>query len=306
MTRVLTGSNLYALQNELQKIVSEFRNNYGEGIERFDAQDSDADDILNAVRTLSLFDTNKLVIVRDFSQNKEIYDKLPIIIEQTNDTVQLVLIDSKIDKRSSSFTTLKKIAEVTEFKNADPYNLGTWVAQFVSESGGQISSSDARYLVERVGSDQLRLSQEIKKLVTFSSVVNRKSIDNLTDMSPSSSIFQMLEALFNGNGSMAWKLYQEQRTLGEEPHKIMAMITWQLQQLTLAAYVSEPAVQNLSEAGMSSYSAQKNLKIVSKISKRRLRYFVSSLFILDLQVKTNAYIESALAVYFADVGRAES
>lgn len=301
MTRVLTGPNLYAMQNELQKIVSEFRSIYGDGVERFDAQEARSDDILNAVRTLSLFDTNKLVLVRDFAQSKDLLEVLPTIVEQTSDTVQLVLIDPRIDKRSTHYLYLKKNTEIKEFKPTDPNSLVNWVVGAARDLGGIISTSDARYLVERVGVDELQLSKELEKLVTHDDKITRSSIDDLTDMSPQSSIFSMLEALFKGDGSSAWRLYQEQRTLGEDPHKILAMITWQLQQLTLGVYAPTPALQSLTENGMSSYSAQKTLRATSSLSKSRLKYYIAQLFEIDLQIKTSADVESALAVYFADV-----
>ncbi len=39
MVIVLTGKNSFALQKELQKKIAEFRNEYGDSVERFDASE---------------------------------------------------------------------------------------------------------------------------------------------------------------------------------------------------------------------------------------------------------------------------
>jgi DNA polymerase III delta subunit len=123
----------------------------------------------------------------------------------------------------------------------------------------------------------------------------------LIEPNPQSKVFDMLEALFSGNMARAQELYRDQRSQGEEPQKLLAMITWQLQQLTQAVFAPIQSVETLISSGMSPYLAKKALHLARKISKKDLQFYVTELAEIDMQSKTNADIESALTVYFSEV-----
>jgi DNA polymerase III delta subunit len=79
------------------------------------------------------------------------------------------------------------------------------------------------------------------------------------------------------------------------------MIIWQLQQLTYAVHSPNQSIEDLTSAGISPYSARKVHNVAKRISKADLKYFITELAEIDAQSKTNADIESALAVYFSEV-----
>jgi DNA polymerase III delta subunit len=188
------------------------------------------------------------------------------------------------------------------FDDLQPYELEHWAIELAKNLGVKLSSADAKYLVDRVGPNQQQLSQEINKLSLNGSEISRKSIEELVEPNPQSKVFDMLEALFSGNYKKAQELYEDQRSQGEEPQKLLAMITWQLQQLTLAVYAPVKTVDALvASSKISPYSAQKALHLAKNISKNDLKFYITELANIDLQSKTSADIESALAVYFSEV-----
>ena len=302
MVVVLTGLNTYLLQEKLHELTADFTKEHGDSIERFDAQEiTKTDGILDAVRSVSFLEPRKMVVVRDFGQNKQLLEKIEEIIEQTAGSTDLILVDPKLDKRTSVYKHLTKKCEVKRFDNLQNYELENWVKSEAKGLGINISSSDAKHLVDRVGANQLMLSQELKKLSLAGKDISRELIDEMVEANPQSKVFDMLEALFSGNGKLAETLYKEQRAQGEEPQKIIAMITWQLQQLTLAVYSPNKSTKDLVDAGISSYSASKAMNLARNISRSDLKFLVSELAELDMQSKTNADVESALIVYFSEV-----
>jgi DNA polymerase III delta subunit len=302
MIVVLTGSNFYFLHSELQKLIKEFSNKYGESIEKFDANElTKSDPVLDAVRSMSFLEPKKMVIVRDFAQNKQLLDNIEDIVHQTADSTDLVLVDPKLDKRTSAYKFLEKNCELKRFENLQFYELEKWASNESQKLKINISASDIKYFIERVGPNQQMLYQELKKLAFVDKNINRDVIDEMVDANPQSKVFDMLEALFSGNGDLAEKLYREQRAQGEEPQKIIAMITWQLQQLTMAIYSKTKSNKDLIDAGLSSYSANKALNLASNITKNDLVFLVNELAEIDMQSKTSADVESALVVYFSEV-----
>ena len=212
-----------------------------------------------------------------------------------------MLVDAKLDKRSKAYKYLQKNVELEQFSELQPRELASWASDYAKGIGADLSYGDAQYLVDRVGAHQQLLSSEIQKLALYANKITRDSIDALTDAMPQSKVFSMLEELFRGNHEKAYELYKDQRAQGEEPHKIMAMITWQLQQLVVAMYAPSRDVQTLTAAGISPYGAQKLLGLTRTMTKAQLQNYIDELTEIDLQSKTSADIESALAVYFASV-----
>ena len=302
MIYTLTGKNLFALRQKLRTISDEFKAGGSESIEYFYADELDGfDQILDAVRSLSLFDDSKLVIVHNFAQNKSLLENVETILEATADSTQLVLVDQKLDKRGKAYKLLKQDTELHEFNELDDVQLQRWIQDRVNELDATITPNDARYLVQRVGAKQQQLEQEIQKLAAYDPEISKDSISQLVDATPQSKIFDMLEALFKDDSRRMWQLYTEQRNLGEEPQKIIAMLTWQLQQLTYAVHAPNKTVADLTKAGMSPYSANKTLKMAKDISKDELKQMIRELARLDKISKTTADVDATLEVYLSEV-----
>jgi DNA polymerase III delta subunit len=304
MVIVLTGKNSFALQKELQKVTAEFIATHGDSIERFDASEmAGVDPVLDAVRSISFLEPRKLVIVKDFGQSKELMDRIEDILSQVAESTDLLLVDPKLDKRTAGYKYLQKNVELKEYKPLQEYDVEKWLVNEATLLGVKLSPSNAKHLVHRVGNDQLRVEQELKKLASSGKDVTKDHIDSLTEPQPTSKVFDMLDALFQGNLNRAWELYKDQRAQGEDPHKIIAMITWQLSQLTLAVHAPIKTVDTLKSAGVSPYGAQKLLKMAQSISKEQLADYINELADIDEQIKTSADVESALETYFVYVCR---
>jgi len=302
MVVVLTGVNTFALHKYMQEFTRDFQQKSGDSIERFDGSEmTNADLVIDAVRSVSFLEPRKLVIVRDFAQNKDILEKIESLVEQTADTTDLLLVDHKLDKRTVAYKYLKKATDMHVFDVLSPYDLERWLATEAKKNQISITSSDSRYLIERVGTNQELLHSELIKLSLTKKPINKELIDEMVEPTPQSKVFDMLEALFSGDAKKAEELYKDQRAQGEEPQKLLGMITWQLQQLTLAVFSPDKSVTALTKVGMSPYGAKKTLRLASNITPDDMRFFISELARIDYISKTSADIESALAVYFAEV-----
>ncbi len=302
MVVVLSGKNSYLLQKNLQDVTREFVTEFGDGIERFDGSElTSADGVLDAVRSVSFLQPRKLVIVRDFAQCKDLLEKMESIVEQTADSTDLLLVDQKLDKRTAAYNFLKKQCELRMFEDLAPYDLQRWLVEESKNIGLELTADIAKFLVDRVGPNQQLLHRELEKLALHTQPITKAVIEEMVEPTPQSKVFDMLEALFTGQADKAQKLYDDQRAQGEEPQKLLAMITWQLQQLTLAVFAPTKTVDVLTKAGMSPYGAQKALQMAKHITPKDLKFYITELAAIDASVKTNADIESALSVYFSEI-----
>lgn len=302
MVQVFTGSNTLDLRDKLQETIAEFQKEHGGSIERFDGLElRKADIVLDAVRSISFLDSRKLVIVKNFAQNKELLEKIEDVVQQTADSTELILFDQKLDKRTLSYKYLQKHTEMYIAKALNPQGLRAWVVNHAKKLGLSCGPSEAMFLIDRAGVDQQMINSELEKLALHGEKVTKDTIELLVDATPQSKVFSMLDALFAGDLRRSTELYKDQRNQGEEPQKIMGMVVWQLQQLVTAKFSPKQTSQALITLGMSPFSAQKALHMCRNITQKNLVFYVQELARIDALSKTSAELESAIIVYFSEV-----
>lgn len=300
MVVTLTGSNFYLLKKRLDELLAEFAAKHSElALERIDAEEADAQTILDAVQSLPFLAGRKLVVIRNIGANKTASGQIEQIIDSAGETTDLIFYEPSPDKRAAYFKVLKDRTELEEFSEMDLPGLAGWLVDEVKKQGGEISPADANYLVERIGSSQEQLANELAKLITYQPAVTRDNIDRLTEKTPQSKVFDLLDAAFGGNKRLALQLYAEQRAQKVEPQAIMAMVAWQLKLLALTktAPGKSPA-QIASEAGLSPYPVQKAQNLARKIDDKRLRLMIAEALAIDEKGKsTGIDLDEALKTY---------
>lgn len=301
MIIVLSGPNSYLLQQELSKLVQKFLNEHGDlALERIDCQEAELPKIQEAISSLPFLASRKMVVLRAPSANKQFVEKAEQLLATVSETTDLIIVEPKLDKRSAYFKFLKKMTDYNEFAEPDINGLAAWLIRSTKEQGGSISSNDARYLVERVGTNQQLLANELNKLLLHDEKVSRESIALLTDQTPQSTIFQLLEAAFAGNAKRALSLYQEQRLLKVEAPQIVAMLAWQLHIIAIVKVAGNRSPNDIAkEAKLSPFVVQKSATIARKLSMTDLKNLIDRLLDIDLKSKrTNLDVDEALQHYF--------
>lgn len=300
MVITLSGGNFYSLKRRLDELIGEFIKEHGElALERIDAEEAEPQAVLDAVQSLPLLASRKMVLVRGGAANKEISGQIEQIIDSAGDTTDVIFYEPAIDKRGVYFKVLKSRTQLEEFGELDARGLAQWLADEAKNQGGQLTLTDANYLVERVGTSQEQLANELEKLLTYDSKISRDNIDLLTQKTPQSKVFDLLDAAFGGNKRKALELYEEQRAQKVEPQAIIAMIGWQLKLLALARTGGQRSAQQIAgQAGLSPWPVQKAQNLAHKIDDDKLRQMVADALEIDEKGKTTAIdLDEALKTY---------
>jgi len=247
--------------------------------------------------------SKKLVVLRSPSTNKAFLEGFEQLLGSVPDTTDVLIIEPKLDKRLAYYKYLKKSTDFKEFSQLDSGGLANWLVAEAKAQGGSISPSDARYLVERTGSDQQMLSSELAKLLIYDAKVSRRTIDLLTEPTPQSTIFQLLEAAFAGNQKRTLELYAEQRALKVEPQQVIAMLAWQLHVLAVVKTAGERSSADIArEAKLSPFVVQKSQSIARKLSREDVKKLVSDLLSIDTKSKrSNLDLDEALQHYLLTI-----
>lgn len=107
MIKVFYGDDRVKAQQEIKRFL-------GDNYEIIDATDLQPTDLPSIFLGASLFEpTKRHILIRDLTANKPAYDELPKYLNTPHD---IVIHESKLDKRSATYKELKDKLEFKEFK----------------------------------------------------------------------------------------------------------------------------------------------------------------------------------------------
>lgn len=302
MVIVLTGANSFMLRAELTKIVQEFISEYGDvALEQLDGEEVTYERVSEAVQSLPFLASKKLVVLHTPSAQKQFIEHADAVLTDAPEITDIVIVEPKLDKRTAYYKWLKKHTDFHEYNELDAHGLSQWAMKFMKDQGGTISLSDALYLVDRVGVNQQLLSNELRKLSLGGTKITRDSIDQMTEPTPQSKIFDLLDAAFSGQTKKALGLYTEQRSMKVEPQEILAMIGWQLRQVALAKTAGTKH-DLVKEGKVSPYSANKAKSIAGRLTSQRLKALIREVVSIDARSKRQPIdLDEALQAYILKI-----
>ena len=299
MTTTLSGQNSFGLRRRLDGLVSEFLKDHGElALEKFDAEEAEADAISESIMALPFLSTHKMVVIRNGSANKTFADRIEQTISSIPESTDVIFYEPQLDKRTAYFKVLNKQTQYEEFNGLDRNALVRWLVDEAKNQDAKLSPADAAYLVERLGENQQLLYSELTKLIIYDSDINRANIDLLTEPTPQSKVFDLLDAAFGGHKQRALRLYEDQRAQKVEPQIILGMIGWQLQLLALVKFGSKPPGQIAKDAGMRPYPVEKASRLAERLDAGQLRRLVDEALDIDIKGKTSSIdLDEAIKTY---------
>lgn len=176
MIVTLTGANDFLRKAELKQLVANFVAEHGDmAVERLDGEEDDAARMRESVSALPFLTARKLVILYEPGKQKAFAENIEAILKYVAETTDLLIVEPKLDKRLAYYKTLKKATDFREFGELDANGLARWAAEYAKARGGSLNAGDARFLIDRIGPNQLLLKQELDKLLTYDPAVTKKN-----------------------------------------------------------------------------------------------------------------------------------
>lgn len=306
MTITLTGTNSFLIRQKVRDLQANYINKYGQmAVEQIDGEEADFGRLNEAVTNLPFLAESKLVILRHPSKNKQFNENIEQIISSIPESIEVVLLEPKLDKRQTYFKTLKAKTDYKELNELDQRRLAGWLVDAAKSNGGNLSQADANFLIDRVGASQQLLASELDKLISYDKHITKDNIELLTDKTPQSSVFDLLDAAFNGNKQKTLHLYEEQRQQMVEPLEIMAMLAWQLRVLAVIKTAGNKTPQQIaSEAKLNPFVVRKSSAIAAKLSASELKTLLKQAVELDVRLKSeNIDTDEAMKHFLLSLGR---
>jgi DNA polymerase-3 subunit delta len=303
----ITGVNDFLRTTELEALVGQFIAEHGEmGLERLDGEEATYQQLYDAITGLSFLSPEKLLVLRSPSANKAFSEHAEQLLGDIPETTDIILVEPKLDKRTSYYKFLKAASDFREFGELDTNGLVTWAVAYAKTEQGSLS--EARFLVERVGTNQQLLKNELDKLLLYNPELSRQNIERMTEATPQSTIFKLLEAAFAGNTTKALTLYAEQRALKVEPQQIVAMLAWQLHVLAVVKTAGERTPDEIArEAKINPFVVRKSGAIARTLTLAALKKLIQDALLLDIRLKSESIdADDALQLYLLSLSLSAS
>jgi DNA polymerase III subunit delta len=300
MVICLSGESRFSLDADLTRLMTAFVSQYGDmALERLDGETASFERLQESLQSLPFLAERKLVVMRTPGVNKRFAEQAAGLLGDLPDTTDVIIVEPKLDKRSSYYKLLKQKTDFREFAEPDEAGLASWLAAEAGSRGGHIQPADARFLIERLGAEQQLLSSELDKLLLYNPAVTRSAIELLSEPTPQSTIFELLEAAFAGDTARALQLYRDQREQKVDTAQVVAMLTWQLRIVALIKTAgNRPAAEIASTAKLNPYVVRKTQGIAQGLSSTRLKQLVADLLAIDVRSKRQGIdVDEALQNY---------
>ncbi len=213
-------------------------------LQRIDGSSTPLPAILDAARSLPLFlavtdRPTRVVLVSPFDPGtKADGDLLGDYLKDPVEATCLVFEAASLDSRRAAAKLLTTHAIKVQ---CDPpereADVRRWIENSAASRGIEIAPDAVAYLLEMVGLDLQQLNQELDKVELFaagSARLEARDLEKLLGRSREHSVFELTDALVAGREDVALRVLNRLLDDGEEPVKLLAMVSWVIRQLITA------------------------------------------------------------------------
>ena len=296
MIHLILGENTYKAEQELARIVAAS----SVSPERLDASSLTANTLADIVRGGSLFSEQRLVVLRQLSENKAVFEKLAEWAGEVPADTTVVLMEVKLDKRTKVYKTLTKVATVI---TADPLlerdapAAEQWLDTLANNQKVLLSRPQLRNMVQRalvVGDkptvrviDQMQLAQAIKALRGVDTVTD-DMIATLLPPAPGDTVFDLLDMAARRQTARVDALLAElERT--DDPHRTLALIMGQWAQLVSVSLADTPPATIAVELGLHPFVAKKLQELARQFTPNEIKTITALAADLDAGSKLSQF-----------------
>jgi len=198
----------------------------------------DLRDFLQVYTSYPMMASHRLVVLRESEKlTGEVLGGLVEAIETPLETTILIAVGGKVDMRRKFFQQIAKKGRAVDFRVPYDNQVPQWIQQYTRRKGIKIEAEAADLLGLLVGKNLRELASEIEKLQTYlgdGEPLTRQAVEKGVGASRSTSIFDLTDAIGERNGPKSLALLQEVVEQGEDPNRIIAMLSRHFQLLLKA------------------------------------------------------------------------
>lgn len=291
------GDNDFAQKQHILLIKDQFSKKFGaENIVRLDS--SDTDSVLTELVSVGLFAHSRLLLLDNVFSNKTLVEKLPTILPLMQAETELIITDSKPDKRTKLYKLLLE-GKTREF--ILPKRMNQFVIDEAARQQVEIDKNAVEDLILYTAGDAWRISNEIAKFRASNKTITKDGVKKYVEPDLMVNVFQVLDDVFG---------HQTERAVGkiaalrqnEDPNAFFALLVSQV--FALAAVVSsdKPDTAIAKDMGIHPFVISKMRRSARNINSDKMSYITKLVAEIDAKIKLSNK-ETAWDLIEAAVGK---
>ncbi|MCK4454305.1 DNA polymerase III subunit delta [Candidatus Parcubacteria bacterium] len=290
----LYGPDTYRSGQKLNEIVESHRKIHKSGLnlKYLDIKEEKYEDFERHLQVNSMFQEKKLIILKNAFSSQYFKEKFSKNIKKIKELKDIILFyeDQQFPKNNSFFNLLKKQARCQEFRQLEGLKLKNWIKKEFDNHRTKIEPKALELLIDYVGDDLWRMSNEINKLVSYKNkeMITFKDVNFLVKPKIETDIFKTIDAIALKNKKLALSLIHKHLEKGDSPLYLFSMISFQFRNL-LAVKSSVSEKQSFYPPkipGIHPYVVRKSFFQAKKFRLDELKKIYQKLFEVDLNIKT--------------------
>lgn len=298
MNYILYGELYPMIRKHLNKILKERLENPDDfNVVKIDLEESPIDEVIYEASSLPLGYDKKVVVVDNcgfLTKDVEEKDEAKILdlLSQITDDIDLVFIlrSEKVDKNGKIFNFIKDNGQIFEFLNIEKDQWPLYIKKYFKGKNIEITPDAVEEIANRIDGDLTRFINEAEKLSLYKSTITLSDVLLMVNKPLEDDAFQMSNALFRGENSLAISIYRDLLKLGQKfVDALIPMLASQFRFISEVCFLDSRGLEKeeiASQLGVSPVRVKIALKNSRNVSRKQIAHALSDLYDLDVQIKS--------------------
>jgi len=235
--------------------------------------------------------TNSYFLTNNTSEEPYDYNLLETYLEDETDGTTFIIsvYSQKLDEKRTIVKKLRSLSKVVEVNGVNKKELPRLVRQMFTKRNVEITDDALNELLSRLDLDMYQISNEVDKLSTYSNKIYLHDVEALTPKKLDDNIFDMIDAMFKKNSNKAFRIYNDLKSLGNEPVSLVSIIATQVRFLYQVLVLQNKGYNEsniANELSVHPFRVKMGIDKVRNYSEYELEDLLNELSKLDVQIKT--------------------
>ena len=297
---LFTGTSEIFIKNRMNRIIQSFKNEETT-IVKYDMDTSNLTQVLEDALTIPFLEDLKIIIIKNpkfltknANTTKEDAKAFIKYLKKPSDTTILIVdaTNIAIHQANDIYKTLRNVARIIDYPEPEEIEIKGWIVRTFDSNNIDIKDDALNLLIEYIGDDQPRLSQEIDKLVAYvgkGGTVHIKDITTLVPKDVSNEVYNLIKAIVSHDFNKTNSIYNTLVNNTKDPLMIFSMISNKFKELISTYKLLKFGYSQSDIAKFYNVSTGKAYYIVQEAKSFRLEdleYYIDKLATLDYQIKS--------------------
>lgn len=297
---LFTGTSEIFIKNRMNRIIQSF-NKYEYTIIKYDMETTSLSTVLSDAITVPFLEELKIIILKNpkfltksaTSTKDEIKAMLKYLKNPCDST--LLIIDATntvINQSNEIYKMLKNVARIIDYPDPEEIELKGWIVRSFDANGIDIKDDALTLLLEYIGDDQARLSQEIDKLSSYvgkGGTIRKEDIKLLVPKNINNEIYLLIKTIINHDLALTNQIYDNLITHTKDSLTIFSLISNKFKELLSTYRLLKYGYSQSDIAKFYNVSTGKAYYIVQEARAFKLsdlEFYIDKLAELDYQIKS--------------------